>query len=72
MSPMTDDHKSPRITPLLLSIADAGKTLSISRTKCWEMVNRGEIESVRLGGRRLIPTEALEDFVARIRMEQNP
>ncbi len=50
-------------TKLLLSITEAAGRLGIGRSHLYELVLAGQVESVKLGRRRLIPTEALERFV---------
>jgi len=52
---------------LLYSIIDAAEQLSIGRAKVEDLVRTGEIESIKLGRRRLIPAEALTDYVERLR-----
>jgi excisionase family DNA binding protein len=49
--------------PLLLSVKDAAVHLGVSRGLMYELLNRGEIESVRIGNRRLISREALNKFI---------
>lgn len=39
---------------ILCSQADAGKMLAIGKTKLGELIARGEIESIRIGRRRLV------------------
>lgn len=56
--------------PLLLSVDDAAIALGIGHAKAWELIGQGALESVKIGRRRLVPAEAIEDFVARIRLEQ--
>ncbi len=51
----------------LLSVAEAGESLGVSVSTVWRMIRRGDLASVRLGGRRLIPEDALE---ARVRVRQ--
>jgi excisionase family DNA binding protein len=48
---------------LLLTPEDAAKALSISRSKLYELLARGTLESVRIGTSRRISTRALDDFV---------
>lgn len=55
------------MTALLLSIEDAASALALGRTTFLQLVYSGQIESVRIGRRRLIPTEAIEDFAAALR-----
>jgi len=48
---------------LLYTVAEAAELLSISRAKLYTLIGSGEIESVKMGGSRRIPHEALEAFV---------
>lgn len=50
---------------LLLSVADAAKALGVSRGTLYELVKRDEIESLQIGRRRLVPRQALLDFINR-------
>jgi excisionase family DNA binding protein len=49
--------------PLLLSVKDAAEHLGISRGMMYELINAEEIQSIRIGRRRLISREALNRFV---------
>ena len=40
--------------PILCSQAEAGRMLAIGKTKLGELVAQGELESVRIGTRRLV------------------
>ena len=53
--------------PLLFSVEQATKTLGVSRSPVYEMLRTGELESVALHRRRLIPASALDDLVERLR-----
>jgi len=48
---------------LLLSVSEAAKRLGISRGRLYELVNRGEIDSVSIGRRRLVSRDALAKFI---------
>lgn len=52
---------------LLYSIADAAVQLSVSERTADRLIRDGEIESVKIGRRRLIPHDALENYVQRLR-----
>ena len=52
------------IEPLLLDVSTFAKSIGIGRSKAWELVSTGQIASVRVGTRRLVPREAVEQFVA--------
>ncbi|MFX1476420.1 MAG: helix-turn-helix domain-containing protein [Promethearchaeota archaeon] len=45
---------------LTLTVKEAAKALGISRGLAYEMVKNGEIPSIRLGKRILVPQRALE------------
>ena len=51
---------------LLYSIAESAEMLGLGRTKLCELIYAGVIESVKVGGRRLIPAAFLEDYVERL------
>lgn len=57
-------HKHPG--KLLLSITDAAESLSLGRTAVYELLNAGELTSVHVGRRRLIPAEAVELYARRL------
>lgn len=52
---------------LLLTVEEAAERLSIGRTKAYELMATGALESVTIGRCRRIPVEALEPFVAKLR-----
>ncbi|MBO1750497.1 helix-turn-helix domain-containing protein [Actinotalea sp. BY-33] len=54
----------PRI---LLSVEETGYLLGIGRTRVYELMKSGALESVHVGRLRKIPAEALRDFVERCR-----
>jgi excisionase family DNA binding protein len=55
---------------LLYPVNDAAERLSMGRTRFFEKIRSGEIESVQIGRRRLVPAAALDEYVARLRAEQ--
>lgn len=48
----------------LLSVAEVCDRLGIGRTSLYMAIRRGELRSVTIGRRRLIPVSALESYVA--------
>lgn len=54
-------------TRLLYSIADAAELLSLGKRKVEDLVREGDVETVTIGRRRLIPAEALTDYVERLK-----
>ncbi len=53
-----------QIQPLTISVEEAGRLLGISRGLAYGLVRRGEIPSVKLGRRILIPARAIDDLLA--------
>jgi excisionase family DNA binding protein len=51
---------------LAYSVDDACTTLSIGRTLLFDLIRRGELTSVKIGRRRLVPVASLEAYVARL------
>jgi excisionase family DNA binding protein len=49
-----------RETPLLVSVPEAARLLGVGTTFGWAMVRSGELPSVKLGRRVLVPRAALE------------
>jgi excisionase family DNA binding protein len=48
---------------LLPSVVAAAKHLGLSRGTLYELINRGEVEHIRIGRRILIPREGLKKFI---------
>lgn len=47
----------------LLAVAEAAARLGVGRTTVYELITAGEIRSVKVGRRRLIPATALNEYV---------
>ncbi len=58
------------IEPLLLTANEAAEAIAIGRSKVYELIMSGELESVRIGGCRRVPADALVQFVARLRSRE--
>jgi len=52
---------------LLLTPEEAANRLAICRTRVYELMGSGQLESVRIGSSRRVPTAALVEFVQRLR-----
>lgn len=52
---------------LLLTVEEAASRLQVGRTTMYELVRRGEVESVPIGRLRRIPTVCLDEYVVRLR-----
>ena len=62
----TETERVLSIQPMLYGVKDAATATSLGRTKIYELMDSGELPSVKVGTRRLIPREALEEFAARL------
>ena len=49
--------------PDVMSIADIRKALGIGRTKAYELVNTGQIKSIKIGNAIRIPKPLLLDYI---------
>ncbi len=54
---------------LAYSVEDVAELLSVGRTKVVALVSSGEIPSIKVGGRRLVPRQDLHGFIERLRVE---
>jgi excisionase family DNA binding protein len=55
--------------PILLTVREVADRLSVSRSRVYELLGRGLLESVRIGRSRRVPLDALDRFVAALREE---
>jgi len=46
-----------------LTVPEAAKALGIGDTLAWRLVQSGELRTVKLGRRRLVPRAALDDLL---------
>lgn len=51
---------------LLYKVRDVARLLSLGESKVWELVARGEIESVKIDGARRVRPDAVEAYVERL------
>lgn len=52
---------------MLYSVEDVIARTSLGRSKVYELLASGELGSVKVGRRRLIPARSLDEFVERLR-----
>ncbi len=50
---------------LLVTIDEAAQALSVSRRTLYRLIDTGQIDTVRIGSSRRIPTVALQSFCTR-------
>ena len=58
------------IEPLLIGVETAATALGLRRSKLYELIATGRLKSVKVGTRRLIPADAMHEFVASLEAEQ--
>ena len=56
--------------PLLISVPEAARLLGVGTTFGWTMVRRGEMPTIKLGRRVLVPRMAIERLADAARVEQ--
>jgi excisionase family DNA binding protein len=66
MAAVGESQRQPAGPDVLLSVADAAARMSISRTKLYELLSAQRIRSIKVGRRRLVPAEALAEYIGRL------
>ena len=56
--------RSPKAMPRLLSIKQATFELGLSRTSTYELIADGKLKTVKIGRRRFVAIEAIDEFIA--------
>lgn len=57
------EDKCPLVERLLYRPAEAAEALGVSRSKMYELMNRGDIPWVLVGHSRRVPVEALRQLI---------
>lgn len=57
------------VEPLLVRVEEAAEALRIGRTRVYDLIRLGKLESVKEGRSRLIPVDALHSYVTSLRKE---
>ena len=53
-----------KLLPRLLAIKQATYELGICRTGLYKLIAAGKLRTVKIGRRRFVPREAIEEFIA--------
>jgi excisionase family DNA binding protein len=56
--------------PIFMSVSQASQSLGLGVTKIYELVAAGALRSAKIGARRLILIESMEDLAAGLMAEQ--
>ncbi|MGK9270321.1 helix-turn-helix domain-containing protein [Williamsia muralis] len=62
----------PPEAPRLHRIEAAAERLGIKRSLLYELMKSGDLRSVKVGGRRLVPESAIVEFIERVERESAP
>jgi excisionase family DNA binding protein len=54
------------------SVDEAAKMIGVSRTSAWKAVQNGELPSIRIGHRCLVPRAALDRLLAGSKIPSEP
>lgn len=60
---VTELVERPAPVPLSVSVEEAARLLGLSRSNLFKLMESGELRSVKVGSRRLVPRWALEEFL---------
>ena len=62
-------HRPPPIADVrvLFTVEEAARALGIGRTRMFELIQDGHVETILIGRLRRIPVDALDTFVNRLR-----
>ena len=55
---------------LLLSIEEASEALALGRSLLYQKLQSGELQSVRVGRRRLVPVSAIREYIGKMLTDQ--
>ena len=64
-------HQPSQSVQTLIRVEDAAQRLGVGRTIVYRLISSGELPSVRIGRRRLIPVESIASYVAHL-LATNP
>lgn len=53
----------PTVPAVLYRVDEAAEALRLSRSSIYELIRSGRLRTVKHGSRRLVPVEALDEFV---------
>ena len=65
----TVTHPEPDDSPATVTISEAARTIGISRSAGYRAAHKGEIPTIRIGGRLLVPVAKLRSLLG---LDQDP
>lgn len=67
MDPQNLPARGETVDRLLLTPEETARAMGLGRTKVYELLRAGALESVQIGAARRVPVEALREYVERLR-----
>jgi excisionase family DNA binding protein len=55
--------------PLLYTVEETARILTVSRGKVFELIRLRELRSVKMGGLRRVPRSAIDEYIERLLQE---
>lgn len=52
------------VTPVVYRVDEAAEALRVSRHAIYELIRSGQLRTIKVGSRRLVPVAALAEYVA--------
>lgn len=65
-SALAPPHQQPPDAPLLVTVEEAARRLSIGRTAAYLLVLNGELQSVKIGRTRRVVVASLKAYIQRL------
>ena len=56
---------SSRVEPVVVTVADAATMLSVGRSRIYELIQSGDLASVKLGASRRLTIKSIRQLLAR-------
>jgi excisionase family DNA binding protein len=57
------DHRTVAVARVALSVEEAAQAVGLSERYVWDLVKSGALRTKRVGRRRIVPVEALQEFM---------
>ena len=69
--PPRDPHSGLPVVPLLLTVNQAAELLGMGRSTIYELIDSGELKSVKRGASRRVPLKAVHDYIEELLTEHS-
>ncbi|WP_328646720.1 helix-turn-helix domain-containing protein [Amycolatopsis sp. NBC_00348] len=66
---MSTETASTEHEPLLVRVEEAARLLCIGRTRVYDLINSGELKSVKIFGARRVPRTSIDSYVTALMQE---